>query len=118
MAAPSDGDRSVRLTSTSRRKKPRRRVALVLELEWPYRRHVDVYLGIQRYTQEVADWECVIDEYPELAGRSPSYLARQINDFKQMTRQGPGAKKMQPVVANLADNDILAVAAYVASLKP
>ena len=58
------------------------------------------------------------DEFPDLAGRSPSYLARQINDFKQMTRMGPGAKKMRPIVANLSDDDILAVAAYVASLKP
>jgi len=58
------------------------------------------------------------DDYPEIAGRSPSYLARQINDFKQMTRNGPGAEKMRPIVANLSDDDILAVAAYVASLKP
>jgi LacI family transcriptional regulator len=41
-------------------------VALVLELEWPYRRHLDVYLGVQRYAREAADWECVIDEFPEL----------------------------------------------------
>ena len=27
----------------------------------------------------------VHDDFPNLAGRSPSYLARQINDFKQMT---------------------------------
>jgi cytochrome c553 len=35
-----------------------------------------------------------------------------------MTRVGPGSKKMQPIVANLSDDDILAVSAYVASLKP
>jgi LacI family transcriptional regulator len=50
-------------------------VALVLELEWPYRRHVDVYLGTQRYAREQTDWECVIDEFPELSspsrGRDP-----------------------------------------------
>jgi cytochrome c553 len=58
------------------------------------------------------------DQFPSLAGRSPSYLARQINDFKHMTRNGPGAKKMLPIVQNLSDDDILAVTAYVASLQP
>jgi cytochrome c553 len=56
--------------------------------------------------------------FPSLAGRSPSYLARQLSDFQHFTRVGPGAQMMQPVVANLDDNDILAIVAYVASLQP
>lgn len=56
--------------------------------------------------------------FPSLAGRSPSYLARQLNDFKHFARVGPGAQLMQPVVANLSDDDILAIVAYVASLEP
>jgi LacI family transcriptional regulator len=70
-------------------------VALVLELEWPYRRHVDVYLGVQRYTQEAVDWECVIDEYPELAspGTAPSaaydgVIARASRELAEQARQG------------------------------
>jgi cytochrome c553 len=55
---------------------------------------------------------------PSLAGRSPSYLARQMNDFKQQTRKGPGSRLMQPVVQNLSDDNILAVVAYVSSLNP
>lgn len=58
------------------------------------------------------------DKYPSLAGRSPSYLARQLNDFKHGTRMGPGAKLMVPMVQNLSDDDIMAVVAYVASLNP
>jgi LacI family transcriptional regulator len=46
-------------------KKRQRRVALVLDLQWPYRRHLDVFLGTQRYAQECGRWECVIDEYPQ-----------------------------------------------------
>lgn len=56
--------------------------------------------------------------FPSLAGRSPSYLARQLLDFQHFTRVGPGAQLMQPVVQKLSEDDILAVVAYVASLKP
>ena len=54
--------------------------------------------------------------FPPLAGRSPSYLGRQLYDFQHYTRNGPGAQLMQPIVAKLTDGDILAIAAYVASL--
>jgi cytochrome c553 len=55
---------------------------------------------------------------PPLAGRSPTYLGRQLYGFKRFTRNGPGAQLMQPVVAKLSDEDILDIAAYLASLKP
>lgn len=55
---------------------------------------------------------------PPLAGRSPSYVARQLYGFKLFTRNGPGAQLMQPVVKNLSDKDILDITAYLASLKP
>ena len=58
------------------------------------------------------------DEFPSLAGRSPSYLARQLEDFKHFTRVGPGSQLMQPIVRKLSDEDILNIVAYVASLKP
>jgi LacI family transcriptional regulator len=34
----------------------------MLELEWPYRRHCDVYAGAQQFAQEHG-WDCVVDEY-------------------------------------------------------
>jgi cytochrome c553 len=58
------------------------------------------------------------DNFPSLAGRSPSYLARQLLDFQHFTRVGPGAQLMQPVVEKLSDEDILDITAYVASLTP
>ena len=39
-----------------------RRVALVLDLEWPYKRHAGIFAGTQRYAQEQG-WESTIDEY-------------------------------------------------------
>jgi LacI family transcriptional regulator len=47
------------------RKKAKRRVALMLELAWPYRRHQDVFLGTQRYAQQRGDWECYVDEFAD-----------------------------------------------------
>ena len=56
--------------------------------------------------------------FPPLAGRSPSYLARQLYDIQQYTRNGPGTQLMRPIVQNLSQDDILAITAYLASLEP
>lgn len=55
---------------------------------------------------------------PPLAGRSPSYLARQIFDIKSGARKGPMAALMKPVVANLTAQDIVDIFAYTASRTP
>ncbi len=55
---------------------------------------------------------------PGIAGRSPSYLARQLNDMKVGARKGMWTQLMKPVVANLSDEDIIDIVAYTASLKP
>ena len=55
---------------------------------------------------------------PNLAGRSPSYLARQMYDMKLGTRRGAMAALMGPVVANLTDSEMVDIIAYVSSLEP
>jgi cytochrome c553 len=55
---------------------------------------------------------------PALAGRSPSYLVRQLYDMKHGTRNGSWAALMKPLVAGLTIDDMVAVAAYAASLEP
>jgi cytochrome c553 len=55
---------------------------------------------------------------PGIAGRSPSYLVRQMYDMKQGARNGTWTQLMKPVVANLSDEDMLDIVAYTASLKP
>ena len=55
---------------------------------------------------------------PSLRGRSPSYVARQLADFRQGTRHGPWAPLMVQVVAKLSADDILNLSAYLASLPP
>ncbi|HLX42757.1 MAG TPA: c-type cytochrome [Bryobacteraceae bacterium] len=55
---------------------------------------------------------------PGLAGRSPSYLVRQMFDMQQGVRKGQWSELMKPVVAKLTEEDMLEIAAYTASLKP
>jgi cytochrome c553 len=52
---------------------------------------------------------------PGLAGRSPSYLVRQLFDIQHGNRSGIWTSLMKPVVANLTTDDMLAIAAYLAS---
>jgi cytochrome c553 len=52
---------------------------------------------------------------PGLAGRSPSYLARQLYDMKSGARHGVWSELMTGVVAKMSDEDIVNTVAYVAS---
>jgi cytochrome c553 len=55
---------------------------------------------------------------PSLAGRSPSYLMRQMFDMQQGFRKGSWTELMKPVVAKLTTDDMMDIAAYTASLTP
>ena len=55
---------------------------------------------------------------PGIAGRSPSYIFRQLYDFRNGSRAGIGSVLMKHTVAKLTDGDMLSLAAYTASLKP
>jgi len=52
---------------------------------------------------------------PGIAGRSPSYLVRQLYDMQQGARKGIWSDLMKPVVRGLSEDDMLAIAAYAAS---
>jgi cytochrome c553 len=55
---------------------------------------------------------------PAIAGRSPSYAVRQMYDFKSGARAGGGSELMKPVVEKMTLEDMVALAAYAASLPP
>jgi cytochrome c553 len=55
---------------------------------------------------------------PPLAGRSPSYLLRQLLAFKTGARTGALALPMQPVVASLDIGSMIDAVAFAASLPP
>jgi cytochrome c553 len=52
---------------------------------------------------------------PGIAGRSPSYTVRQLYDMQTGMRKGSWTELMKPVVEKLTAEDMVAIAAYVAS---
>jgi cytochrome c553 len=55
---------------------------------------------------------------PRIAGLHPIYIARQLYQFKDGSRNGGDAQLMKKPVAEMSDADILAIAAYLGSLNP
>jgi cytochrome c553 len=55
---------------------------------------------------------------PPIIGRSASYIARQMWDIQQGTRHGEPAQLMKLAISKLTPDDLIAIAAYVASLPP
>ena len=57
-------------------------------------------------------------EVPAIAGHSPMYLFRQLYYFKDGSRHGSMGALMKGVVAQMTQDDMLAIASYVGSLPP
>ena len=55
---------------------------------------------------------------PALAGRSPSYLARQLYDLRTGRRDGAWSALMDAAVAGLTEAELVDMVAYLASLEP
>ena len=58
------------------------------------------------------------NDVPSIAGRSPSYIVRQLYDIRSGTRNGTSTALMKPTVAKLTLDDIVSIAAYTSSLHP
>ena len=59
-----------------------------------------------------------LGDVPHIAGLSPVYAIRQLNDFKVGDRAGTLAALMKPTVANLTTEDMVDIVAYLATLDP
>lgn len=57
-------------------------------------------------------------DIPALAGRHPNYIVRQLWNFQHGDRSGDSNEEMQIEVSDLTLDDMLAIAAYLASLAP
>ena len=55
---------------------------------------------------------------PAIAGRSPSYIVRQLYDIKSGARAGANSVMMKDVVARMSEDDMLLIAAYLATQAP
>ena len=59
-----------------------------------------------------------LGKVPRLAGLQPVYLARQLICMQNGSRNGADDASMKKVVANLSEDDIIAISAYLGSLPP
>ena len=59
-----------------------------------------------------------LGEVPAIAGHSPMYLFRQLYYFKDGSRHGSMGALMRGVVAQMSQDEMVAIAAYVGSLEP
>ncbi len=55
---------------------------------------------------------------PPLAGRPPTYLVRQLWNYQSGERRGSLSAPMQAIASRLRVDEMLAMAAYLASLPP
>jgi len=55
---------------------------------------------------------------PSIAGRSPSYVVRQLYDIQNGARAGTGSQLMKAAVEKLTVEDMASIAAYLASRAP
>jgi cytochrome c553 len=59
-----------------------------------------------------------LDSVPPIAGRSPTYIVRQLHEFLHGGRTGGASDLMKQTVEKLSQDDMIALAAYVGSLGP
>lgn len=59
-----------------------------------------------------------LGDVPRLAGIHPIYIVRQLFDFQVGANSSSAAAQMKKVVEKLSEDDMLALAAYAASLNP
>jgi cytochrome c553 len=57
-------------------------------------------------------------EVPPIIGRTATYTFRQLHDMQSGARKGAGVELMKPVVTNLTESDMIALAAYLESRSP
>lgn len=56
--------------------------------------------------------------FPSIAGRSPTYIFRQLYELQTGVRAGPSAALMKAPLASLQQSDMIDIAAYLGTLKP
>lgn len=59
-----------------------------------------------------------IGDVPRIAGLQPVYIFRQLFDIHNATSNGTSVALMKKVVANLSEDEMIAISAYVGSLAP
>jgi len=78
-----------------------RRVAVMIDLDWPFKRHMDVFAGCQEYSAEV-DWQCTVNPYAERAMKSRRAKGPYDGVLGRVTRQlADKARRAEVPVVNV-----------------
>ena len=59
-----------------------------------------------------------LGEVPRIAGLQPVYIARQLIQIQNGSSAGVNAALMKKAVANLTEDDIISISAYLGTLAP
>jgi cytochrome c553 len=59
-----------------------------------------------------------LGEVPRIAGLQPVYIARQLITIQNGSSAGTAVALMKKAVANLSEDDIISISAYLGSLSP
>ncbi len=105
----------------------KRRIAVVIDLDWPYRYHQDVFVGVQRYARQAEAWDCRIDPhatdtlagckkgkatYDGVVGRIPPALAKQAQRLRipavNVWLSSPAMASVPSVVQDMRSSGALA----------
>ncbi len=60
--------------------------------------------------------EPIVATYPKIAGQNRKYLIRQMSDIKSGARDNGQSVAMGALMANVGEDDIIAIADYLSSL--
>lgn len=59
----------------------------------------------------------ILPTYPKLGGQNPDYAFNQMKDIKSGARNNGQSAAMKAIVANVSDEDLRAIAAWLGTLK-
>jgi cytochrome c553 len=59
----------------------------------------------------------ILKTYPFVAGQDKAYIIQQMKDIKSGARKNVGTQAMQPVMHLVTEQDIEAIAEYLANVK-
>lgn len=76
----------------------RRIVAVMIDLQWPYKYHQEVFVGVQRFARQAGDWNCQIDLHAaDALAKQPTRYDGIVGRITKPVARGAGRRGV-PVV--------------------
>jgi LacI family transcriptional regulator len=85
------------------------KIAVVMELEWPYKRHYEIFAGIREYAEERGGWDLDLGNFPQFEIQQGRKYDGIIGRISADCYEAAGAGKI-PVVNVQVDSPIASIA--------